>query len=64
MKNVLFIVAEKLKSDGSNTIDLPRNKVRRTEEDGRSRLDSNDIIEFWTVLDAAKAPLSTVAAVV
>ena len=55
-KNILFKVAENLKSDGSITIDLPRNVVRRTEGDGRRRLDSDDILELWTVLDAAKDP--------
>ena len=63
-KNVLFNVAEKLKADGSTTIDLPRKKVRRTEGDGRRRLDSDDIDELWTVLDVAKAPLPTFAAIV
>ena len=31
---------------------------------GRRRLDSDDILELWTVLDAANAPLPTFAAVV
>ena len=45
-------------------MDLPRNKVRRTEGDSRRRLDSDDILELWTALDAAKAPLPTFAAIV
>ena len=63
-KNVLFNFTEKLKSDGSIMIDPPRNKVRRTEGDDRRRLDSDDLLELWAVLDAAKAPLPTFAAVV
>ena len=63
-KTVLFNVAEKLKSDGSITIDLPPNKVRRAEGDDRCHLVSDDILELWTVPDAAKAPLPTFAAVV
>ena len=38
--------------------------MRRTEGDGRRRLDSNDILELCTVLDAAKAPIPTFSAVV
>ena len=63
-KNVLFNVAENLKSNGSITIDLPRNKVRHAAGDGRRRLHSDDILELWTVVDATKAPLPTFAAVV
>ena len=62
-KNLLFNVAEKLKNNGDILCDLPRNKGRRAEGDSRQRLDSDDLLELWAVLDATKAHLPLFAVV-
>ena len=62
-KNLLFNVAEKLKNNCDILCDLPRNKGRRAEGDSRRRLDSDDLLELWAVLDAAKTHLTLFAAV-
>ena len=62
-KNLLFNVAEKLKNSGDILCDLPRNKGRRAEGDSRRRLDSDDLLDLWAVLDASKAHLPLFATV-
>ena len=62
-KNLLFNVAVKLKNNGDILCDLPRNKGRRAEGDSRPRLDSDDLLVLWAVLDASKAHLPLFAVV-
>src|SRR5271156_4243024 len=54
-KNLMFEVADKLKSDGL-AIDVPRSVTRRNGE-GKRKADCEDLFELWGRLDVAKADM-------
>ena len=60
--SALFSVAESLKLAGQKLNGMPRNVARRSG-DGRRKADSEDILDLWSFLDTAKAPLPTFVAV-
>jgi hypothetical protein len=61
-KTMLFTSAEKLKTNGLITIDIPRN-ISRRNGDGRRKAETDDIMDLWELLDRAKATLPTYCAV-